>query len=223
MSSRHILVDDSDSDDPIVLDAPPPVAPRARSHSASSQPLAERRAEAQAGPSRPRKRGRKPKPKSPEMEEEDDIVFVRENKARELASRFAFQADAHPRSRRLGATSSTVTTASTPAASFAASGSSSSSSLISTPFNPILATPREPLPVPEWLPRTAILKELPKCVLCQREFKKSESGAARWVRILSYNGANFSATSRLASLPRTGHQTLRRTSRRSSPRRWKGQ
>lgn len=181
MSSRHVLVEDSDSDDPIVLDAPPSLALRSRSRSASSQPLAERRAEAQGG-SRPRKRGRRPQPEEPKSPgEEDDIVFVRENKARELASRFTFQPDA-PRSRRLGPTSST-TTAPTPAASFA-SGSSSSSSLIATPFNPILATPREPLPVPDWLPRTAILKELPKCVLCQREFKKSESGAARWVSAL---------------------------------------
>ncbi|BEI90279.1 uncharacterized protein CcaverHIS019_0303490 [Cutaneotrichosporon cavernicola] len=160
---RHVLVDDSDSDsdEPIALDSPPVSLRRTRS--ASSQPLSGR-----AGPSRSSKR-RVKKQKTPD--EDDEVVFVREEKVRQLTSRFAF-AGARP----LRKTTSTASSASVPTASLGST--SSASTTIATPF--LSSTPRQPLPVPEWLPKTAILKELPKCVLCQRDFKKAESGAARW-------------------------------------------
>jgi hypothetical protein len=44
--------------------------------------------------------------------------------------------------------------------------------------------PREPLAVPSWLSRTAFLLQLPKCVVCNVTFKKTDSGAGRWVRDL---------------------------------------
>jgi hypothetical protein len=182
---RHVLVADSDSDEPVALDPPP------RRRAGSSQPLAQRR-------ERPAKRGRK-KQKTPE--EDDEVVFVREEKAREigagLASRFAFTGAA-PLRKHISA-------------SFATASVASTSTLI-TP----LPTPREPLPVPEWLPKTSILNDIPKCVLCQRDFKKAESGAARWVSCKLLVLADNSATSRPASRQLSARPTLRLTSRCSS-------
>ncbi|GMK56448.1 hypothetical protein CspeluHIS016_0302880 [Cutaneotrichosporon spelunceum] len=163
---HHVLVDDSDSDEPIALGPPPSVAAR-RVGSSSSLPLA-----GPAGPSRSAKRGRRKKHMTPDDDNEDDEVeFVREETVCQLTNRFAFNG-----TRSLYKKRSTTSTTSAPTSSVGST--SSSSTLIATPF--LSCTPREPLPVPEWLPRTAILKELTKCVLCQRDFKKAESGAARW-------------------------------------------
>ncbi|WWD22061.1 hypothetical protein CI109_106549 [Kwoniella shandongensis] len=46
------------------------------------------------------------------------------------------------------------------------------------PLLPDLAL--EPLPVPNWLGKTAVLLQLPGCAVCKVRFKKSDSGAARW-------------------------------------------
>jgi hypothetical protein len=39
--------------------------------------------------------------------------------------------------------------------------------------------------VPDWLGKTAVLLQLKCCVVCKRQWKKSESGAARWVGLSS--------------------------------------
>ncbi|WVR04436.1 hypothetical protein IAU60_001439 [Kwoniella sp. DSM 27419] len=46
------------------------------------------------------------------------------------------------------------------------------------PLLPDLAL--EPAPVPPWLGKTAVLLQLPACVVCKVRFKKSDSGAGRW-------------------------------------------
>ncbi|WRT65015.1 uncharacterized protein IL334_001956 [Kwoniella shivajii] len=46
------------------------------------------------------------------------------------------------------------------------------------PLLPDLAL--EPLPVPAWLGKTAILLQLNCCAVCKVRFKKTDSGAARW-------------------------------------------
>nr|XP_019047449.1 hypothetical protein I302_04062 [Kwoniella bestiolae CBS 10118]OCF26379.1 hypothetical protein I302_04062 [Kwoniella bestiolae CBS 10118] len=51
----------------------------------------------------------------------------------------------------------------------------------SLPLLPDLAL--APLPVPDWLGRTAILLPLDKCVVCKIRFKKTDSGAAKWRHI----------------------------------------
>lgn len=40
----------------------------------------------------------------------------------------------------------------------------------------------EPAPVPPWLGHTKILLQTKSCPVCKREWKRSESGAVRWVR-----------------------------------------
>ncbi|CAK9783434.1 hypothetical protein CC85DRAFT_299204 [Cutaneotrichosporon oleaginosum] len=105
MAQPLVLVQDSgsDSDDPIPLDPPPHSVASRRVRSSSSQPLAARRA--QAGSSRQAKRGRPRAHKRQKTPEDDDVVFVREEKAREvgtgLASRFAFADSPPPRPRHL--------------------------------------------------------------------------------------------------------------------------
>ncbi|WWD07928.1 hypothetical protein V865_006036 [Kwoniella europaea PYCC6329] len=51
----------------------------------------------------------------------------------------------------------------------------------SLPLLPDLAL--VPLPVPDWLGRTAILLPLDNCVVCKIRFKKTDSGAAKWRHI----------------------------------------
>ncbi|WWD00320.1 hypothetical protein V866_007231 [Kwoniella sp. B9012] len=51
----------------------------------------------------------------------------------------------------------------------------------SLPLLPDLAL--APLPVPDWLGRTAILLPLDNCVVCKIRFKKTDSGAAKWRHI----------------------------------------
>nr|XP_019005401.1 uncharacterized protein I203_02254 [Kwoniella mangroviensis CBS 8507]OCF68862.1 hypothetical protein I203_02254 [Kwoniella mangroviensis CBS 8507] len=51
----------------------------------------------------------------------------------------------------------------------------------SLPLLPDLAL--VPLPVPDWLGRTAILLPLDSCVVCKIRFKKTDSGAAKWRHI----------------------------------------
>ncbi|WWC87234.1 uncharacterized protein L201_002122 [Kwoniella dendrophila CBS 6074] len=57
-------------------------------------------------------------------------------------------------------------------------------SFIRTPSLPLLPDlALTPLPIPDWLGRTAILIPLNNCVVCKVRFKKTDSGAAKWRHI----------------------------------------
>lgn len=113
---------------------------------------------------------RKGKAKSEEVlvedtdEEEDSPVFVRESLATRLAEKYTFK-------------SSSSSKSTTPSVK---NGSPSTKPEVP----PLVLVPPLSLtapPVPPWLGKTSILLQLPTCVVCKVRWKKSDSGAARWV------------------------------------------
>lgn len=116
-----------------------------------------------------------------ESTDEDEPMFVGESIAKKLASKFTFQ--------------STTTSKSNSSLS---SSSSSSVVVVGVKDRPIvvedekpqppplpLLAPLDPVkapPVPAWLGRTAVLLQIPYCVVCRVRWKR-ENGAARWVSL----------------------------------------
>lgn len=121
--------------------------------------------------------------------DDDEIEFVGESVASDLAARFTFPGPGSASSSR-----SSLASTRPPSSSTRGLGPSSSKSRGgSIPRGPssrpakvvalALAPPpsEKPVPVPEWLGRVVVLKQLTNCVVCRLEFKKQESGPARWV------------------------------------------
>lgn len=114
-----------------------------------------------------------------ESTDEDEPMFVGESIAKQLASKFTFQSNSTSKSN-----------------SSLSSSSSSSIVVVGVKSRPIvveddkpqppplpLLPPLDPAkvpPVPAWLGRTAVLLQIPYCVVCRVRWKK-ENGAARWV------------------------------------------
>lgn len=118
-----------------------------------------------------------------ESTDEDEPMFVGASIAKKLSSKYTFQPNSVSKSN-------------------SSLSSSSSSSIVITSVNskqkpivvedekpqppplPLLAPlePAKPPPVPAWLGRTAVLLQIPYCVVCRVRWKKEkENGAARWV------------------------------------------
>lgn len=118
-----------------------------------------------------------------ESTDEDEPMFVGESIAKKLASKFTFQSTTKSKSKSNSSLSSS---------------SSSSVVVVGVKDRPIvvedekpqppplpLLPPLDPIkapPVPAWLGRTAVLLQIPYCVVCRVRWKK-ENGAARWVSL----------------------------------------
>ncbi|KAL7424443.1 hypothetical protein Q5752_000126 [Cryptotrichosporon argae] len=109
----------------------------------------------------------------------DEVVFVKS-----LSDRFAFNAPG-PSRRPVKREVSTPKKAPARAgrAMSSAPGSVSDRGATASAVAPLpLVAPLDakPAPVPSWLGKTAVLKPLKRCVVCSFEWKKAESGAAKW-------------------------------------------
>ena len=115
-----------------------------------------------------------------ESTDEDEPEFVGASIAKKLASKFTFQSNS-------GSKSTTSISSSSSSSSVVVVGIKSRPIVVEDdkpqpPPLPLLA-PLErgrPPPVPAWLGRTAVLLQIPYCVVCRVRWKK-ENGAARWV------------------------------------------
>ncbi len=101
-------------------------------------------------------------------EDDDEPVFVGSTVATDLAEKYSYKLSSSSYSSPLSPPKrkASPTPAPPPLPLFA-------------PVSP----PKKPIAVPVWLGRTAVLLQLPDCVVCRKRWKKSDSGAARWVRL----------------------------------------
>jgi hypothetical protein len=115
----------------------------------------------------------------------DEPVFLHETIAKRLADKYTYRSSS---SSSIGSSSLVDLSAptsrarakpkrSTPATATAMATMRTKATLAQPP-----SPPREPVPVPDWLGKTAVLLQLKCCVICRKQWKKSDSGAARWVR-----------------------------------------
>ncbi|KAL1409746.1 hypothetical protein Q8F55_003743 [Vanrija albida] len=196
----------SSSDEPILLESPPPPANnRSRSTSrastatlrndsivvlddsdspAASTSTAKRHAAIpRSGP----RRAKRSQTKLNAVDDDDEIEFVGESVASDLAARFTFPGSA-------SSSRSSMTSTRPPSSSSRGLGPSSSKGPgggiprgpSSRPAKIVALAPppsEKPVPVPEWIGRVAVLKQLARCVVCRLEFKKQDSGPTRWRHI----------------------------------------
>lgn len=163
----------SSSDEPLVLEQAPSPLKRIKAKSARAGPSNPKARKVRNGPiSSPLRISRAPvEPIGTERvgldDEEDEPVFVGSSLATRLADRYIYKV-----------------------LSDSSSSSPSSPLLRTTPLPPVppplplvapVSPPKNPIPILPWLGRTAVLLQLPDCVVCRKRWKKSESGAGRWV------------------------------------------
>ncbi|ORX34397.1 hypothetical protein BD324DRAFT_657762 [Kockovaella imperatae] len=129
---------------------------------------------------------------------DDEPIFLGGTAATNLANKFAF---------RSLSTTSRVAGKSAPENSAlppSASTESSTKRLVLRAPSPT----KEPLPVPSWLGKTAVLLKVRDCPLCTKEFKKSDSGAARWRHISTCLPPLYRPPNAPPDLPRLIHDVL---------------
>jgi hypothetical protein len=125
----------------------------------------------------------------------DEPVFLHETIAKRLADKYTYRSSSsssigssslvdlsaptsRARAKPKRSTPATATAMATMRTKATASSTPRASLSLAQPPSP----PREPVPVPDWLGKTAVLLQLKCCVICRKQWKKSDSGAARWVR-----------------------------------------
>ncbi len=168
---------ESSSDDPQILDRPPPIANPIKSGSvragSSNSAVSSTRRRAHSANPVPRAL---PKQKAPVRgkgkaravleADDDEPIFVGSSLATRLADKYSFKSSFPS----ISPPDLPVPLKDTP-----------------PPRLPLVAPrspPKQPVPIPSWLGRTAVLLQLPDCVVCRKRWKKSDSGAARWVSCL---------------------------------------
>ncbi|ORY26864.1 hypothetical protein BCR39DRAFT_560295 [Naematelia encephala] len=182
----------SSPDEPIAIDPPPDLSkakkPRGRPTSAVKAMKATKpsiTADVIAPEARSLSRPRSRKTKSPSLDaspvvaskgkeraidvdayDEDEPVFLGQALAAKLADKYSFRSPSVGSSTSIAKNSKAETPQPPPLP-------------IAAPLSP----PLEPVPVPPWLGKTAVLLQLPRCVVCKVRWKKNQSGAARWRHI----------------------------------------
>ena len=156
------------SDEPLFIDRPLLLAKPSRSRSARAGPsnLASRKTSPRARVSKSGTnldvRVRRRSKYNAVGADDDEPIFVGSTDATRLAEKFGY------RSKLVSSSPTILRPAKLP-------------SLPPLQLVPPPIQPNEPIPVPSWLGKTAVLLQLLRCVVCRKSWKKSESGAARWV------------------------------------------
>lgn len=210
---KLMSLSDSDSDDPVAIEplsstAPPhPARSRVAKPSTSPQRVNSSPYFATAtsddiipldtppDPPTRRERSRKESAQQREVVDNDEIVFVRESTVNRLAAKFTYGDGATETSSSSGRTSTLKATSSLRIATTAKRSSRtakstpitpSTSTAPGTPLLPLTLFPeKDPLPVPDWLGKPAVLNALQGCVVCHVHFRRNISGPERWVGLSS--------------------------------------
>ncbi|KAL8634473.1 MAG: hypothetical protein Q9228_007932 [Teloschistes exilis] len=145
--------------------------------------------------------------------DDDEPVFLGGKIARRLAEKYSYVSSSSDSSNDM---------ASKPLAVAKREKKESKSKPPPLPLLPSLPA-RPPLPVPPWLGKASILNQLSTCVVCKVPFKKTDSGAARWVSKTeeSIQADQSSGTSPLVFLRSIDPQTLLQISQLLLEKHWK--